>query len=662
MPTITGIPSAIITTTDANSASAVVSWTDPTATDNFGAVTLTSDATSGSNFPIGTTTVTFTATDPRGNQATAFFTITVTDLGIFLNSDVMGLYTSKLNNLTMRTDFSIERLPNRIGNSRSIKYDPDDKKIYVASWGEDKIFRLKPDGTDFEEFLTSVEGPYGLALDLENRIVYWTDFGSTVKTGISYINMDGTGQGEVPNSVFGPRQARVLDFGTETGFIYIGWILNGPQIRRFSHDGTTNEVLIADSDGISDPTGMVVNEAENKLYWSDRVLMKIEIYDLQTSSRTVLFQGSNSGDPRGIAEFKGYLYFFDGGSSYRIALDGSDTTPELLTYALQEGGGSSSLNSVWDLVLYNSDDSERPTITGTPSSINTTTDANSATAVVSWTDPTTSDNSGFVTLTSDATSGSKFSYGTTTVTFTATDPSGNQATDFFTITVAALPCISGIRLKQRYSTNTNSYLLTWSEPRFLRGDIWCESDEVQVHDVSSVMGSSHNYTRPWQTENSLELVLLDGVDNYTIEVTPRNTSADGQSAVEGESYFIKAIQVYPVIVDAYAGGMTFNVSIDVDVTLIDWTIELNFRRQVFKLKMENSTVDILLHNEKIKKQSRWGGYSSTCTITTGPEYQTLNSSDTLDIQMTANVWKQLRPEGDYVTGMMTQVYTISGGG
>ncbi|XP_072041422.1 uncharacterized protein [Amphiura filiformis] len=224
--------------------------------------------------------------------------------------------------------------------------------------------------------------------------------------------------------------------------------------------------------------------------------------------------------------------------------------------------------------------------------------------------------------------------------------------------MVANPCISGIRLKQRYSSNTDSYLLTWSEPRFTRRYQWCEADDVQVHDVSTVMGSTHNYTRPWQTENSLELVLQDGVDNYTIEVTARNTPVDDQDPYEGESYFVKAIPVYPVIEDAYAGGMEFNVSIDVDVTLTDWTIELNFRRQVFNLKIENCTADVWLHNEKVKKQSQWGGHRSTYVITTGPEYETLNSGDTLDIQMTASVWKKLRPEGDYVTGMMTQVYTI----
>ena len=42
---------------------AVVTWTPPTATDNFGVPTLTSTPNSGDTFPIGNNTVTYTATD-----------------------------------------------------------------------------------------------------------------------------------------------------------------------------------------------------------------------------------------------------------------------------------------------------------------------------------------------------------------------------------------------------------------------------------------------------------------------------------------------------------------------------------------------------------------------------------------------------------------------
>jgi hypothetical protein len=50
-----------------------------TATDNCSKVVVTSSPASGSLFPVGTTTVTATATDSSGNQSTCTFTVKVTD-------------------------------------------------------------------------------------------------------------------------------------------------------------------------------------------------------------------------------------------------------------------------------------------------------------------------------------------------------------------------------------------------------------------------------------------------------------------------------------------------------------------------------------------------------------------------------------------------------
>ena len=63
----------------ASPASAVVTWTVPTATDNSGeAVTLTSDYSPGDVFLLGNTTVTYTATDVYGNTGTYSFNVEVT--------------------------------------------------------------------------------------------------------------------------------------------------------------------------------------------------------------------------------------------------------------------------------------------------------------------------------------------------------------------------------------------------------------------------------------------------------------------------------------------------------------------------------------------------------------------------------------------------------
>lgn len=76
-PAFTSCPSN--TTVPANNAgcTAIVNWTSAVATDNCPGTTLSSNFVSGSAFPLGTTTVTYTATDNSGNSSTCSFTITV---------------------------------------------------------------------------------------------------------------------------------------------------------------------------------------------------------------------------------------------------------------------------------------------------------------------------------------------------------------------------------------------------------------------------------------------------------------------------------------------------------------------------------------------------------------------------------------------------------
>ncbi len=61
-----------------------------------------------------------------------------------------------------------------------------------------------------------------------------------------------------------------------------------------------------------------------------------------------------------------------------------------------------------------------------------------ATAVVSWQPPTASDDVGVTSLTSTHQPGDTFSFGTTTVTYTASDADGNVATASFSVTVMSL--------------------------------------------------------------------------------------------------------------------------------------------------------------------------------------------------------------------------------
>jgi len=80
-PVFANVP-ANITQNIASGTGAAVTFTLPTATDAVsGNRTVTASPASGSTFPIGTTTVTFTASDAAGNTANATFTVTITCTG-----------------------------------------------------------------------------------------------------------------------------------------------------------------------------------------------------------------------------------------------------------------------------------------------------------------------------------------------------------------------------------------------------------------------------------------------------------------------------------------------------------------------------------------------------------------------------------------------------
>ena len=74
----TSVPSPITVCNDAGACGAIVSFT-ATGSDNCPGVSVSSVPTSGSSFPIGTTTVTTTATDAAGNTSSSTFTVTVND-------------------------------------------------------------------------------------------------------------------------------------------------------------------------------------------------------------------------------------------------------------------------------------------------------------------------------------------------------------------------------------------------------------------------------------------------------------------------------------------------------------------------------------------------------------------------------------------------------
>lgn len=79
-PEIIGCPVTLVVANAPGLCGAQVFWTEPEAIDNCGIDTLTSDYTSGSFFPVGTTDVTYTAMDKCGKVTQCFFSIVIVDV------------------------------------------------------------------------------------------------------------------------------------------------------------------------------------------------------------------------------------------------------------------------------------------------------------------------------------------------------------------------------------------------------------------------------------------------------------------------------------------------------------------------------------------------------------------------------------------------------
>jgi uncharacterized repeat protein (TIGR01451 family) len=134
-PTFSNCPKDITLTTEKNTA--IGTWTAPTASDNCSAsplsancaitpcVTVVGTYTSGFGFPIGTTTVTYIATDAKGNQATCSFKVTVRKNDLPTSVDLEIKVSAASQNFRIYTPFTINTSVANLGTEKAsnIKID-----------------------------------------------------------------------------------------------------------------------------------------------------------------------------------------------------------------------------------------------------------------------------------------------------------------------------------------------------------------------------------------------------------------------------------------------------------------------------------------------------------------------------------------------------------
>ncbi|MEI7595673.1 MAG: HYR domain-containing protein, partial [Bacteroidota bacterium] len=140
-----------------------------------------------------------------------------------------------------------------------------------------------------------------------------------------------------------------------------------------------------------------------------------------------------------------------------------------VTYTAKDASNNSSAQCSFTVTIT---DNQKPVITGCPSDITKSSDAGVCTAIVSWTEPSATDNctaSGNLVWTKSHTPGTLFSAGTTAVTYTATDAVGNISNVCsFNVTVVdnQKPIISGCpaNISKNADAGQCNAVVSWTEP------------------------------------------------------------------------------------------------------------------------------------------------------------------------------------------------------
>uniref|UniRef100_A0A2C9M4X3 DUF5050 domain-containing protein n=1 Tax=Biomphalaria glabrata TaxID=6526 RepID=A0A2C9M4X3_BIOGL len=134
-------------------------------------------------------------------------------------------------------------------------------------------------------------------------MLFYTDYGLNV---IASVNLDGSHFQNVISSGLDSPRGLTLNPKTRTIF-WTDWGQN-PRIESASYDGTNRQVLI--STDIRWPNSIAIDLDNNRLYYVDGTLGKIESSDLSGNDRQILFR-DNGAHFYGIDVFGGYIYYTD---------------------------------------------------------------------------------------------------------------------------------------------------------------------------------------------------------------------------------------------------------------------------------------------------------------------------------------------------------------
>ena len=230
---------------------------------------------------------------------------------------------SVLASLTKLRDVDIEIPP----PSPVVRVDASERPpMYWVNTDDGTLHRLI--GDNVENLLPSVRNATGLAVDIINSKVYWTEKTSDRTGKIRRANLDGSNPERVKDLTSAPLYIAV---DTANGKLYLINAWN--KIQRMNLDGTVFQPNLVT--GLQAPKGLAVDAAGGKMYWSEQTGQrtgKMSRANLDGSEVEVI--KTLTSVPQGIAlDAAGNTVYITNtyGKIQRMNLDGSHYQPNLIT-------------------------------------------------------------------------------------------------------------------------------------------------------------------------------------------------------------------------------------------------------------------------------------------------------------------------------------------
>ncbi|XP_072022654.1 hyalin-like [Amphiura filiformis] len=489
-PAIESCPTDMGMETDPNKATAVVIYQTPTATDNSGEVSVVCNPASGSQFPIGQTTVSCVAGDNSKNSETCDFLVDIKDVEApAIESCPTDI--EKETDLSKATVLVVYQTPTATDNS-----------------GEVSVVCTAISGSQFPIGRTTVACEAQDGSGNSATCHFQVDIRDVETPAIESCPTD-MGMETDPNKATAVVIYQTPSATDNSGEVSV--VCNPASGSQFPIGQTTVSCVAGDNSKNSETCDFLVDIKDVEAPAIESCPTDIEKEtDLGKATALVVYQTPTATDNSGDV------------SVVCTAISGSQFPIGRTTVACEAQDGSE--NSATCHFQVDIRDVEAPAIESCPTDMGMETDPNKATAVVIYQTPTATDNSGEVSVVCNPASGSQFPIGQTTVSCVAGDNSKNSETCDFLVDIKDLqrPVI-----------------------------VSCHVDQVKSADPGKTT-TVVVYQTPTATDNSGEVInvvchppsgseFLIGQTNVTcvaLDNSGNNGSCYFQVNIKGKSYYL----------------------------------------------------------------------------------------------------------------------------